>query len=132
MLSRGIASPFLFAAIFDLEKRTLGIGGQETEWRVVQGAVICSAGHDKVRNVDVSADLSPVMKVFAWRGPHATVEAANGARRLFPNAEEAITKVQPSVSTIEVAIGGAVIKFPSNTDPTVLIDVLGAVRKATL
>jgi hypothetical protein len=81
-------------------------------------------------------ELSPTMKIFAWRGPSRgdmTETASRAATYFMPEVRPVITSaVQRAASLsswIEIVIGGAVVRIMPGVDEDLLTRVLHVVRR---
>jgi hypothetical protein len=82
-------------------------------------------------------ELSPAMKIFAWRGPsrsdvtdiepEATTPSPAG---FVPIITETVTPAAPDTSNIEISLGGAVLRVASNINRALLTEVLSAIRSS--
>jgi hypothetical protein len=82
--------------------------------------------------VNTTDELSPMMKIFTWRGDHAVAPEtpASAATDAMPIVTEAAPSAASSASFIEIRLAGAVVHFVPGADPALLTDVLHAVRNS--
>jgi hypothetical protein len=82
-------------------------------------------------------ELSPAMKIFAWRGPsrsdamdiepEATTPSPAG---FVPVVTETVTPEEPVTSNIEISLAGAVLRVAPNINRALLTEVLCAIRSS--
>jgi hypothetical protein len=103
---------------------------QEAECHPVQGVSLradqVNAGDEQM---DAENELSPAMKIFAWRGPSRGDMPAIAPRAGFDSV--IASGVQPaaaSFATIEIVVNGAVVRIMPGMDEGLLTRVLRAVR----
>lgn len=82
-------------------------------------------------------ELSPTMKIFAWRGPsrsdatdiepEATIPSPAG---FVPIVTETVAPGLPVPSTVEISLAGAVLRVAANINRTLLTEVLCAIRSS--
>jgi hypothetical protein len=82
-------------------------------------------------------ELSPTMKIFAWRGPsrsdetsiepEATTLSPVGA---VPMISDNVTAEMPLTPHVEISLAGAVLRVTPNINQAQLIEVLCAIRSS--
>ena len=82
-------------------------------------------------------ELSPAMKIFAWRGPCQSdstdiePEATTPSPAAFvPIITETVTPAVPVTSNIEISLAGAVLRVAPNINRALLTEVLCAIRSS--
>jgi hypothetical protein len=87
--------------------------------------------------VDAENELSPSMKIFAWRGPSRTDMmdlapeiTASSASGFVPNLAESIQSAAPLELSVEIRLAGAVVSVVHGFDEALLTEVLRAVRRS--
>jgi hypothetical protein len=79
--------------------------------------------------LNTANELSPMMKIFAWRGDHAIAPEAPACT--IEDTMPIVTEAAPSpVSFIKIELAGAVVHFALGADPALLTDVLHAIRNS--
>jgi hypothetical protein len=83
------------------------------------------------KQMNATDELSPMMKIFTWRGDHAATLSPESPAPAATDVMPIITEATPSAASfVEISLAGAVVHFAPGTDPALLTDVLHAVRNS--
>ncbi len=79
--------------------------------------------------LNATNELSPMMKIFAWRGDHAIAPEAPACA--VEATMPVVTEAAPSPELfIKIELADAVVHFAPGSDPALLTDVLHAIRNS--